>query len=290
MAPTTTPFSKPLYSPITSIASNRSRNLFHDRRFAIPAGCGPIFARNMSSLGEGPPENVEIMTDKAVDVASQVGPVANEVAIAAADSSMPVAAIQYLIDYVHCYTGFNWWASIVAAAILIRSIQLPLSIHLFKSHLKFELQRPRMEETKKILRNTDTSPAEKQARTKEIKKILVGIGFAVSTGLLISFPIFCCSFLAVKNMAENVPSFKEGGALWFTDLSTPDTMFIPILTALTIWIKGTLYKGPLVFAALTIPFDCNVPESCMLLFHYQHPVFSCISISPLNFQCYRSPV
>ncbi|XP_042006846.1 mitochondrial inner membrane protein OXA1-like [Salvia splendens] len=35
-------------------------------------------------------------------------------------------------------------------------------------------------------------------------------------------------------MAQNVQSFKEGGAFWFTDLTTPDAMYIlPVLTALT---------------------------------------------------------
>lgn len=35
-------------------------------------------------------------------------------------------------------------------------------------------------------------------------------------------------------MAENVPSFKNGGALWFTDLTTPDATYIlPVLTAVT---------------------------------------------------------
>ena len=34
-------------------------------------------------------------------------------------------------------------------------------------------------------------------------------------------------------MAEKVPSFQEGGALWFTDLTTPDSMYIlPILSGL----------------------------------------------------------
>lgn len=94
---------------------HRPSNLFQDRRFAIPAGCAPLLVRNMSSIGEGQGDNIEIMTDvadvlgdKAVEVASQVGPAANEVAIAAADSFFPVAALQYLIDYVHTYTGFDW--------------------------------------------------------------------------------------------------------------------------------------------------------------------------------------
>lgn len=57
---------------------------FRDRRFAIPGA-----VRKMSTapgvLGE---------------TAAQVAPVA--------DSSSPMAAIQYMIDYVHTFTGFNW--------------------------------------------------------------------------------------------------------------------------------------------------------------------------------------
>lgn len=35
-------------------------------------------------------------------------------------------------------------------------------------------------------------------------------------------------------MAEKVPSFKDGGAYWFVDLTTPDPMYIfPILAGLT---------------------------------------------------------
>lgn len=34
-------------------------------------------------------------------------------------------------------------------------------------------------------------------------------------------------------MAEKVPSFKEGGALWFTDLTTSDPYFIlPVMSGL----------------------------------------------------------
>lgn len=35
-------------------------------------------------------------------------------------------------------------------------------------------------------------------------------------------------------MVEKVPSFKVGGAYWFTDLTTPDPSYaLPILTGLT---------------------------------------------------------
>ncbi|BBG97639.1 inner membrane protein OXA1-like protein [Prunus dulcis] len=38
----------------------------------------------------------------------------------------------------------------------------------------------------------------------------------------------------IRNMAEKVPSFQSGGALWFTDLTTPHNLLIlPVLTSLT---------------------------------------------------------
>lgn len=38
----------------------------------------------------------------------------------------------------------------------------------------------------------------------------------------------------ITNMAEKVPSFKNGGAYWFLDLTTPDMLYIfPVLTGLT---------------------------------------------------------
>lgn len=40
--------------------------------------------------------------------------------------------------------------------------------------------------------------------------------------------------LQIRNMAEKVPSFQTGGALWFTDLTTPDSLYIlPVITAMT---------------------------------------------------------
>lgn len=94
-----------------------SRNLFQDRRFSIPAAFAPPSVRKMSTLDEGAGadiDKIDIMTDMAdvlgetaVQVA-QAAPAVGEVAAAAADSFFPVAALQYMIDYVHTFTGLNW--------------------------------------------------------------------------------------------------------------------------------------------------------------------------------------
>ncbi|KAH6801860.1 hypothetical protein C2S51_033306 [Perilla frutescens var. frutescens] len=272
-----------------------SMNSFQDRRFAIPAAFAPVFVRNMSTLGKGSgadnieiiTDNIEIMTDvadvfgeKAVEVAAQVAPVVNEVAVAAADSFFPVAALQYVIDYVHFFTGLNWWASIVLTTVLIRTLQLPLTIHQIKATSKFTLLRPQLEEIQEEIKSRDMSPAavaEGQARMRKLFNESGVTPFTPMKGLLIVGPVFCCFFLAINNMAEKVQSFKDGGAFWFTDLTTPDAMYIlPVLTALTFWITvelnaqeglegnpaaGTIKKVSRVFAALTIPLTASFPKA-----------------------------
>lgn len=80
-----------------------------------PMSLGGCLVRNMSTgIGEGVDkieymsDIADVLSDKAVEVVASQAPAVNEVAIAAADSFVPVAALQHLIDYVHCYTGLNW--------------------------------------------------------------------------------------------------------------------------------------------------------------------------------------
>ncbi|XBJ24559.1 hypothetical protein VPH35_002417 [Triticum aestivum] len=45
-------------------------------------------------------------------------------------------------------------------------------------------------------------------------------------------------------MVDNVPSLKGGGALWFTDLTTPDALCIfPMITSLFIMLTSELKYG-----------------------------------------------
>ncbi|KAJ4903971.1 Mitochondrial inner membrane protein OXA1 [Raphanus sativus] len=95
-------------------------------------------------------------------------------------------------------------------------------------------------------------------------------------GMLIQRPLFICFFLAIRNMAEKVPSFQTGGALWFTDLTTPDSLYIlPVITALTFLITvelnaqegmegnpmaGTIKNVFRGFALLTVPMTMSFPQ------------------------------
>ncbi|GFP91016.1 mitochondrial inner membrane protein oxa1 [Phtheirospermum japonicum] len=119
-----------------------------------------------------------------------------------------------------------------------------------------------------------------QLENNVLQMLLIQYGvtpFTPSRGLLISAPIFASLFFAINNMAEKVPSFKEGGIFWFTNLTTPDTMYIfPVFMALTFWITvecnaqeglegnptaRTIKTVSRIFEALTIPLTASFPKA-----------------------------
>ncbi|KAF2615726.1 hypothetical protein F2Q70_00008892, partial [Brassica cretica] len=105
--------------------ANTLTSMFMERQCAGPLGLGLSSCRFMSSTTTPPewsdkvdgidfvaPEVVPDQIVEAVTTTSQaVVPAVNEVAIAAADSAFPVAALQHLIDGVHSFTGLNWYSN-----------------------------------------------------------------------------------------------------------------------------------------------------------------------------------
>lgn len=83
--------------------------------FSLSPSIGASFCRFMSTtVGEGS-EKIELMsdvtnvlTDTTVQAAAMQSPAVNEVAVAAADSFLPIQVLQHFIDAVHSFTGLNW--------------------------------------------------------------------------------------------------------------------------------------------------------------------------------------
>ncbi|XP_021748335.1 mitochondrial inner membrane protein OXA1-like [Chenopodium quinoa] len=115
---------------------------------------------------------------------------------------------------------------------------------------------------------------------KEMNALLKQYGASPLTplkGLLIQGPIFISFFLAISNMVEKVPSMKSGGALWFTDLTTPDNLFIfPVLASLSFLVlveynmqegfegnpnSNKMKKVSRIFAILAVPFTMGFPKA-----------------------------
>lgn len=260
-------------------------SLFHHQRSFFPGhGNGAIsFHRYMStSIGEESDkvgfisDVAGVISDTSVEAIASQAPVVSEVATAAADSAFPVAALQYLIDGVHTFTGLNWWASIALTTLLIRGMTVPFLINQLKATSKLTLMRPHLEEVKAEMEATGNMMEGKQKMNAIFKEYGV-TPFTPLKGLLIQGPVFISFFLAISNMAEKVPSFKNGGAFWFTDLTTPDAMYIfPVLTAVTFLITvefnmqegmegnpvaGTMKKFSRGLAVLTVPFTMSFPKA-----------------------------
>ena len=94
-------------------------SLFHHQRsiyFGNGNGVMNFHHRYMSTSIGKETDNIDFISDvagvisdtPAEVVATQATLIVSEVATAAADSAFPVAALQYVIDAVHSFTGFNW--------------------------------------------------------------------------------------------------------------------------------------------------------------------------------------
>ncbi|CAD5195255.1 unnamed protein product [Musa acuminata subsp. malaccensis] len=257
--------------------------------FSLPLGLDPCLLRSYSSSAEGSNEIdyikdvSEVLSGSTVETATVAAaaapaPFPGEVAAAAADSFLPVAALQHLIDGVHTFSGLNWWASIALTTVLIRGATIPLLLNQMKSTVKLSMMRPEMEELKKQMDTMD--PKSVQEGQKQMKALFQKYGvtpFTPLKGLFIQGPVFISFFFAISNMVEKVPSFKGGGAFWFTDLTTPDPQYIlPALTALTFLatVEFNLQEGmegnPMaktmknfsrVLALMTVPFTAHFPKA-----------------------------
>ncbi|XP_010553841.1 PREDICTED: mitochondrial inner membrane protein OXA1-like isoform X2 [Tarenaya hassleriana] len=196
------------------------------------------------------------------------------------DSFFPVDALRNCIGMVHSFTGLDWWVSIVLSTLFIRAMLAPLFVKQIKATTKLMLVRsqlPSIGEDMKKKGMDPTSIAEGQQQMEALYK-KHGIGplamLAPMMGLFIQGPVFLCFFLAVRGMVEKVPSFQTGGAFWFTDLTTPDSLYIlPVLTGLTAWmhIEFNVEAGKLLknigrgYAFLAVPLTMGFPAA---LFFY----------------------
>ncbi|KAL6851571.1 hypothetical protein ACP4OV_020504 [Aristida adscensionis] len=81
-------------------------------------------------------------------------------------------------------------------------------------------------------------------------------------------------FKSITNMVEKLPCLKEGGAFWFTDLTTPDELYMfPIMTSLFLLLK--LERNPhylreagspeaevaKMLMLLTVPLTASLPQA-----------------------------
>ncbi|VAH17129.1 unnamed protein product [Triticum turgidum subsp. durum] len=182
-------------------------------------------------------------TDTTTDSAASAAAPASfpgEVAWAAEDSSMAVAAVQHLIDAVHSFTGLNWWISIALSTVLLRCGMFTIAM-LVRKRL-YGMRQELFQYLKLVKDSKGKKSIQELADAGD--PLVRKLGFLPILQFIATPYTFVTLYSAISNMVEKVPSLKGGGALWFTDLTTPDALCIfPMITSLFIMLRFEVNYG-----------------------------------------------
>ncbi|XP_010544832.1 PREDICTED: mitochondrial inner membrane protein OXA1-like isoform X2 [Tarenaya hassleriana] len=264
--------------------TNRLSSLFRERQYrslAGPVGFGFSSCRHMSSTPEEWSDKVdgfdfaaeEIIPDGTIEAVASSVPVINEVAIAAADSFYPVAALQYLVDGVHSFTGLNWWASIVMTTLIIRGLTVPAHLNQLKATFKLEMLKPRLEELREEMNSKTMDPETMADGKKRMQALFHEYGVTPLTplkGVLIQGTIFVSFFFACDMAAGHEGNPMAGTMKKVSRILS--FVLVPVMmsfeTALFgFWLTSNLFsigyglvlKRPEVRRLLNIPILGNSP-------------------------------
>uniref|UniRef100_A0A672KPD5 Cytochrome c oxidase assembly factor COX18 n=1 Tax=Sinocyclocheilus grahami TaxID=75366 RepID=A0A672KPD5_SINGR len=157
--------------------------------------------------------------------------------------STPVFLTEQLLVSTQQMTGLPWWASIMCTTLALRTaITLPLGIYqsiiiakvealqkeiaVLARQLRFEIS----------IRAKEKGWSEKACRfhfKKNLKRIVSELyvrdnchPFKASLLIWVQLPMWVCFSLALRNLSLGMGHVPLGGALWFPDLTLPDSTWI----------------------------------------------------------------
>ncbi|XP_010864809.1 cytochrome c oxidase assembly protein COX18, mitochondrial [Esox lucius] len=168
--------------------------------------------------------------------------------------SIPVHVTEQLLTWVNQATGLPWWATIVCTTFALRTaITLPLGAYQAVVVAKVEGLQPEIAELAKRLhyeisvRAKEKNWTDKKCRyqfKKNLKRIVSELyvrdnchPFKASVLIWVQLPMWVCLSLALRNLSLGLSEattalqgeLTVGGALWFSDLTLPDsTWIVPI--------------------------------------------------------------
>ena len=150
-----------------------------------------------------------------------------------------VDVLGVVLLYFHNTLGAPWWLSIAMLTVVVRSILFPLTVKQVKSMRAMQDLRPEMERIRAQYRDNRQKQQEEIMKLYQERKVNP-LGGCLP--ILVQMPIFIGIFYVIRKFGGQpgyseplYPSFREGGILWFQDLSHMDPYFIlPVLSALTL--------------------------------------------------------
>lgn len=157
---------------------------------------------------------------------------------------------EQVLQYIHSL-GLPWWATIVSVTVCLRLITSPFTVMNVKHSTRMAQLNPILQAaTQKLSAARGSGYAnpwladwirEAQQVLKasaELQRVYSDHGVNPMKGMLFALPqvpVFILLFMTLMHMAQHVPSFHDGGALWFTNLAAADPYWrLPACTALSL--------------------------------------------------------
>ena len=159
----------------------------------------------------------------------------------------PIGLLQTTLDFVH-QCGVPWWAAIAGLTVLLRLTMFPLVVKLQANAVRMNNIRPQLDKLTARMKQhkqagNDLLAAQVLAEMQQLYIKNKCHPIKMMGMPLLQVPVFISFFLALRRMAA-VPleSMKEGGMLWFQDLTVPDPFYIlPLLGCASFMIIMEVY-------------------------------------------------
>jgi YidC/Oxa1 family membrane protein insertase len=154
----------------------------------------------------------------------------------------PIHLMMGFIDNIHTTAGIPYWEAIMIGTIALRIALIYPAIYALQNTNRMQALRPKMT---KLQEEMNTHPNAHEIATKmeyqrKMTQLMTdhNVNPVRSIAMpLFQLPIFISIFFALRDMGSYFPEFASGGALWFTDLSAQDPMYIlPVVNALTFFV------------------------------------------------------
>lgn len=144
----------------------------------------------------------------------------------------PIRPVAWLVQSIHESLGGPWWQTILVATVAQRAVLVPVTIfqtiHSHRLHqAKPDIMAMQALVAEETARGIQTPPMQQAQRIQNVYKAHGTGPLKVIAGMAAQMPIAIGAFTTLRHLAAaNVPSYVEGGVLWFPDLSQPDPYFV----------------------------------------------------------------
>lgn len=194
----------------------------------------------------------------------------SELVAAQQDVSLPISVVMSYMDAFHSVLGLEWWAALGVMTFATRSLLLPFFMTTMKQTARMQRAKSETAPLQKTLQDMNAkvwadmrdgvkpqaSPDALAAKAK-LDAVYAKHGIdprMAFVGLVPNLAVMISCYMGISAMAQSLPSFKTGGALWFADLSTSDpTLMLPMINGVVMFTAFQLAAMVNTKSGVTVP-------------------------------------